>query len=157
MEGPNKKTPEVEKWEGIEMIIRDAGGEWEASPKEAAKAGADAYYLLTGINRTPLPIAILENTEEGNLAREWFKEFLNNEGVVMAGNFFNEKLIPTKKACEYIEDELRDNVDHKDKLIYRLREEYEEQLKRHHLYPSENTKPDAMAIAKTLLDEYKKQ
>ena len=145
----------IKEWEGIEMIIRDASGEWGASPKDAVEAGADAYYLLTGTNKTPLPIAILENTEEGNMTREWFKEFLNNGGVVQANNFFNEKFIPTQKASEYIASELEDNINHKNELIYRLQSTYEEQLKEHHVYPREKPKPDAMAIAKILLNDYK--
>ncbi|MEK7128974.1 MAG: hypothetical protein AAB858_01360 [Patescibacteria group bacterium] len=81
-----------EEWKGIKMIIRDASGEWESSPTEAANRGANAYYLLVEKSKHPLPIAILENTEEGNLARDWFREFLKNKGFIEAGNFFNERM-----------------------------------------------------------------
>ena len=86
------------------------------------------------------------------MTREWFKEFLNNGGVVQANNFFNERFIPTQKASEYIASELEDNINHKMNLFIDYKAHTKEQLKEHHVYPREKPKPDAMAIAKFFID-----
>ncbi|MBI3459288.1 hypothetical protein HY061_03450 [Candidatus Azambacteria bacterium] len=69
--------------------------------KSAIEAKVDAYYLLLGEKRTPLPIAILRNDTEGDLARMWFNDFLGHGGFVAANNFFHEKFPLNEREEKY--------------------------------------------------------